>query len=363
MSRAFLAVFFGLLLTLTAAAFDSASLYVPGVAMFLLGAGSAAWVALAARGASLTRRLDARAIEEEQPLPVHLEIHRGILPPPGGQVVEPLLAQPLPALGDRARRVRIEVRFGRRGRRWLEPTRLRIADPLGLAAREIRSDPAELLVLPRVEAPTGMGDRHSGGAGAQTDGSALAVQGAELELDSLRPYREGAPASRIHWPTVARSGVMMERRLVADSDSRPLVVLDTRRPASEEALDAAVRAAASLTVHLARQGGCSLLLPGDRRPTEVDPELRSWPQLHVRLALAEAGDNAPFAGRLERLGAILWVTAMAAAAAPPGLARAAAGARFLVTPAPIEGRSAAFAVAGCQGYKIGARSSGRRAAA
>lgn len=363
MARAYVAALFGLLLTLTAATFNSPSLYVPGVALVLLGAGSAAWVALAGRGAALSRRLDARAVEEEQPLPVHLEIVRGVLPPPGGEVVEPLLPHPLPVFGEGARRVRIEVRFGRRGRRLLEPTRLRIADPLGLAVREIASEPAELLVLPRIEAPTGTSERTSGATGAQTDGSALAVQGAELELDSLRPYREGAPASRIHWPTVARSGEMMERRLVADSDSRPLVVLDTRRPADEEALDAAVRAAASLTVHLARLGGCSLLLPGDRRPTEVDPELRSWPQLHVRLALAEAGDTAPFAGRLERLGAILWVTAMAAAAPPPGLARAAAGARYLVTPAAADGRPASFAVAGCQGYRIGARSRHRRTAA
>ena len=363
MSRAFLAALFGLLLTLTAAAFDSPSLYVPGVAFLLLGAGSAVWVALAARGAGLSRRLDARTVEEEQPLPVHLELRRGVLPPPGGEVVEPLLDHPLPALGAGARRVRIEVRFGRRGRRWLEPTRLCIHDPLGLAERNLYADPVELLVLPRIETPTAGGERTSGGHGIQTDGSALAVQGAELELDSLRPYREGAPASRIHWPTVARSGTMMERRLVADADSRPLVVLDTRRPASEEALDAAVRAAASLTVHLARSGGCSLLLPGDRRPVEIDPELRSWPQQHVRLALIQAADSVPFAGRLERLGAILWVTAMAAAAAPPGLTRAAAAARYLVTPEPIEGRPAAFAVAGCRAYRIGARSGRRKAAA
>src|SRR4051812_1201274 len=362
MSRAFVAALFGLLLTLTAAAFDSASLYVPGAAFILLGVVSATWVGLAARGAALTRRLDARTIEEESALPVHLEVRRGLLPPPGGELVEPLLGHPLPALGQAAQRVRIEVRFPRRGRRVLEPTHLSIRDPLGLAERNLYAEPAELLVLPRIELPTAVGDRASGGHGIQTDGSALAVQGAELELDSLRPYCEGAPASRIHWPTVARSGVMMERRLVADADSRPLVVLDSRRPASDEALDAAVRAAASLTVYLARTGGCSLLLPGDRRPTEVDPELRSWPQQHVRLALLEAADAAPFAGRLERLGAILWVTAMAAAAPPPGLARAAAGARYLVTPEPMEGRAAIFAVAGCTAYRIGARA-GRRAAA
>ena len=152
----------------------------------------------------------------------------------------------------------------------------------------------------------------------------------------------------------------MERRLIPDADSRPLVVLDPRRPASEEALDAAVRAAASLAVHLAREGGCSLLLPGDRRATEIDPELRSWPQQHVRLALVEAGDGAPFAGRLERLGAILWVTAAPGADAPPGLKRAAAGARYVVTPEPIAGRAAAFEVAGCQAYRVGARTGGGR---
>ena len=131
MARALLAALFGLLLTLTAAAFDSASLYVPGAAFILLGLGSAAWVSLAARGAGLTRRLDARTVEEEQALPVHLEVRRGVLPRPGGEVVEPLLDHPLPALGQNASRVRIEVRFGRRGRRWLEPTRLTIHDPLG----------------------------------------------------------------------------------------------------------------------------------------------------------------------------------------------------------------------------------------
>ena len=363
MSRALVSALFGALMIATAAAFDSPSLYVPGVAMFLLGAGAGVWVGLAARGAGITRRIDVRTIEEEQPLPVRLEVRRGLLPPPGGEIVEPLLDEPLSARRSAGRRVRVDVRFGRRGRRRLEPTRLDIRDPLGLASRRVHSDAAELLVLPRVEAPPGAGDSSAGGAGGHTDGSALAVSGAELELDSLRPYREGAPASRIHWPTVARSGAMMERRLTAEADSRPLVVLDTRRPASDDALDAAVRAAASLTVHLARGGGCSLLLPGDRRPAEVDAELRSWPALHARLALIEATGDAPFAGRLERLGAIMWVTAMAGASAPPGLARAAAGARYLVTPETAAGRPAAFAVAGCSAYRVGARSSARRAVA
>src|SRR5207253_4924794 len=128
----------------------------------------------------------------------------------------------------------------------------------------------------------------------------LTADVAEIELDSLRPYRQGAPASRIHWPTTARTGETMERHLVSDADSRPLVVVDSRGAQGEEALDAAVRAAASLCVHLARQGGAALLLPGERRAADVDRELRAWPSLHARLALVEAGGPAPTAARLER---------------------------------------------------------------
>jgi uncharacterized protein (DUF58 family) len=363
LSRALLVAAFGLVLVLTGAGFASPSLIVPGVAFLLLGVGSAVWVALAAHGAGLVRQLGGRVVEEGQPLAVGLAVSRGLVPPPGGEVVDPLLDDPLPALGDRARHLQIDVRFDRRGRQWLEPTRLTIKDPLGLAQRSFFTHPEELLVLPRVEEPSSAGQSAAGTGGANADGTSIAIQGAELELDSLRPYREGAPASRVHWPTVARTGTMMERRLIPDADSRPLVVLDPRTPASEEALDAAVRAAASLAVHLAKEGGCSLLLPGDRRATDIDPELRSWPQMHVRLALVEAGSAAPFAGRLERLGAILWVTAAPGGNTPPGLKRAAAGARYVVTPEVIAGRPAAFSVAGCHAYRVGARTSNRRAVA
>ena len=81
---------------------------------------------------------------------------------------------------------------------------------------------------------------------------------------------------------------MLERRLTADADSAPLVILDATRPPSEEALDRAVRAAASLCVHLGRRSGCALLLPGDRRPTALAHDMAAWPALHARLALVTA---------------------------------------------------------------------------
>jgi uncharacterized protein (DUF58 family) len=352
-TRALAAAVLGLLLALAAAAFDSPSLYVPGVALLLLGAGSAIWVGLAASGARIERSLDLHSVEEEQPCPLHVSASSGVVPPPGGELAEPLLPAPVPVALRASRRVRVNVRFARRGRRELEPARLVIRDPLSLALREVATPAQQVLVLPRIE-PVLSGKSADGAGSAAGLTGLLEQEGAELELDSLRPYREGAPASRIHWPTVARTGDMVERRLTADADSWPLVVLDPRHPADSDALDCAVRAAASLCVHIARLGGCALLLPGDRRPAEIDPALRSWPPLHARLAVVEPRDGAPAAAHLERAAAIFWVTAATSPALGPSLLRAASP-RYLVTPVPRRGTPAGFTVAGCVAQRLGRR--------
>ena len=360
MSRAAGAAALGVALIVAGTAFDTVSLYVPGVALLVLAAGAAAWVALAAFGAGVRRLPGPPTVEEDQPYPIEMEIRHGVLPPPGGTLSDPLLDEPVAVGPGSARRTRIQVRFPRRGRRTLEPAQLEIADPLRLAVRrtEGEEDRGELLVLPRVEpvlAPGGGGSAAAGatpgGAGGRQslrgrmDGSA-----AELDLDGLRPYRQGTPASRIHWPAFARGGEMVERRLTAESDSAPLVVLDTTKPPSGEALDMAVRAAASLCVHLAHGGGCALLLPGDRRPSPLGPDLAAWQALHARLALAEAVATRPPLARAKRAGAVIWVSARPDA--PRDLTRAAGGGAFHVAPGAPEAGDA-FSVAGCAGSRLG----------
>lgn len=372
MRRAAGAALLGAAMALAALLFDTASLWVPSVALIGLSAGAAAWVALAARGAGIERAPGPPTIEEEQPYPLRLELRPGILPPPGGELREPLLDAPIPLGGRTARKVRIDVRFARRGKRVLEPGALTIADPLGLAVREISGggEAMELLVLPRVEPLLAAGPASgAGGSGAGPDsgGGRAALRGrldgsaAELDLDGLRPYREGTPASRIHWPAVARSGEMLERRLTADADSAPLVVLDATAPPSDEALDMAVRAAASLCVHLGRRSGCALLLPGDRRPAALAPDMSAWSALHARLALVKAARARPPLARARRAGAVIWVSARGDA--PRDLARAAGGGGWLVTPmeSAAAGTPMSFTVAGCAGRKLG-RAGARRAA-
>src|SRR5215216_4496638 len=204
----------GAALCLAGGTFDTASLYVPGVALVLLAVGSVAWVLLAARGATVHRLPGPHTVVEDEPYPLRVEVKSGLLPPPGGELLEPLLGWPVPIAGRWSRRLRINVRFSRRGRRVLEPELLVIRDPLGLYSRELRGEEHdEVLVLPRVEAVTAPG---SGGAGAGAEagvgaapslsGRRLDASAAELEIDGLREYRDGAPASRIHWPSVARHG-------------------------------------------------------------------------------------------------------------------------------------------------------------
>jgi uncharacterized protein (DUF58 family) len=341
----------GVLLLVVAGTFDAEPLYVTGAALILLGAGAAAWIGLGAWGATVTRTIGTRSVTEEEPLQVIIDAQRGRLPLPPGWIDEPLLPEPVRITAGRSRaRVRAEVTFGRRGRRVLAPPALVLRDPFGLAQRVLSGGHSdELLVLPRVLPVRATA---SGGDGVSAHARAALIAAAETEIDGLREHREGSPASRIHWPTVARGAGLMERKLISEADSRPLVVLDPRAPASQDALDAAVRAAASLTVHFARKTGCGLVLPGDRRAVTIDPDLLAWPQAHVRLALMEEGHAPPLSAAQNRRGLVVYVAARVVDRPPRGLGRTPGGC-LIVVPGAIAGRKAVLEVAGCQGFVAG----------
>src|SRR6476620_2647013 len=252
MRSAFGCAALGFLLLLVAGTFDAEPLYVTGSALLILGAGAASWLAAGAWGASVRRELDTRSVVEEQPLSMRIEASAGRLPLPPGWIDEPLLPEPvrLPA-GRRQARVRIEVTFGRRGRRRLPPPALVLRDPFGLAQRVIAGPSTdEILVLPKLY-PVNL--TASGGDATPAHARASLLAAAETEIDGLRPWREGSPASRIHWQSFARGAGLMERKLISEADSRPLVVMDPRAASSPDALDSAVRAACSLAVHFARK--------------------------------------------------------------------------------------------------------------
>lgn len=348
----------GAVLVLAAAVLDAEPLYVPGFTFVSVAAIATALVLLGARGLTVTRTVGATRVVEGDPLEVVVEVSAGraVLPP--GRVHDDLLPGPAPlAAGRRTTRVRADVQFSRRGRWTLDPSRVVVRDPLGLASRVVRATGSqEVLVLPRVEPVTLVA---TGG-----DGSGLGLSRrtraalADVRLEGIGPLRTGTPASRIYWPSIARLAEPQERRLHDDGDRLPLIVLDPRTATDDDPsqatadVDAAVRAAASLVVHLARAGGCDVLVPGDRRPTRVEPTLGGWARLHVRLALVEAGDAPALAAVQARLGPIIYVSARRRRRAPRALRNAPGGGRVLVVPGGMEGRRATFSVAGCTGHEL-----------
>ncbi|MFL5843468.1 MAG: DUF58 domain-containing protein [Solirubrobacteraceae bacterium] len=340
-------------LLIIAGIFDAEPLYVGGIAFLVLGIGCIAWVASGARGVSVSRTLLAPRVIEDEPLPVTIELRSARVALPACLVDDPLLAEPVAVHGGRkTAAVRLEARFPRRGRHRLAPPAAIVRDPLGLAQRVIEGDRTdEILVLPRVSAvrATGSGSGRRGSLTRQPRPGVAPA--AEIDIDGLRPHREGAPASRIHWPAFARSGVLLERHLRPEGDTRPLVVLDPRGPDPEQ-LDAAVRAAASLCVYLAEAGGCGLLLPGERRPAALEPGLSGWPHLHARLAVVEGEGTPSLSGLASRRGAIFYVAARVLARIPPVLAHAPGAGRILIVPGAMSGRRATFEVSGCTGYDL-----------
>jgi uncharacterized protein (DUF58 family) len=354
----------GAILVASAFVFEAAILYVPGLAFVVIGLLTPVWVWIAARGTTVTRVLHADRVVEEQQLEATLELRRGILGMTGIELLDPLAGEAItlgpkvaPLRAGRVTRARIVARFSRRGRRRFDPPALAFTDPLGLmrVVREGSSSTEELLVLPRTERVRWT--RRDAGARVDSAARAAIEAMAATEVDGLRPYRRGTPASRISWPALARGAGLLERRMRADREGGPVVVLDTRSSGAPAEVDAAVRAAASLTLELARRGGCDLLLPGDRRPTHIAPDLGAWDGAHTRLALLEGGPGAevPALGAGSRNSQLLYVAADFERV-PEFVLRGERGAAVLVLPAPQAPATAhylTFEVCGCRGFVLG----------
>src|SRR5215207_4754355 len=91
MLRPLFTALLGVALCLAGGTFDAASLYVPGVGLIVLAFGALVWVRLAAQGATVERVPGPHTVTEEEPYPLRVEVRSGLLPPPGGELLEPLL--------------------------------------------------------------------------------------------------------------------------------------------------------------------------------------------------------------------------------------------------------------------------------
>jgi hypothetical protein len=121
-----------------------------------------------------------------------------------------------------------------------------------------------------------------------------------------------------------------------------------------------VRAAASLVLEMTRQGGCSLLLPGERRPLDIDRELSTWHAAHVKLAMIEPATDrqAPALAAGARRGRLFYVSARPIDRLPATLAASCEGIGVVVLPVALAhamSTAPAFEVTGCRGFVTGVR--------
>ena len=246
--------------------FDSPSLLVPGVGLLGLAAVAVAWVELA-RPAAARARAGPGADRRGRALPAADRALGARLPPPGGELTD--RCSPRRSRSARARSGRVDARSRLQRPRagaGSGPARLEVRDPLGLRsrARRERRPPASCSSCRGSSRCSPPGAAPAGPARASWPGSRTARRrAASTPARSSSRWTGCAPTGR----AARRRGSTGRRsRGPASWSSAGWSPAPTRRRWSSstppprtatEALDAAVRAAASLCVHLAGAGGCA----------------------------------------------------------------------------------------------------------
>ena len=156
------------------------------------------------------------------------------------------------------RRITYQLRSDRRGKYAIGPLHVRVADAFGLVrlGRSVAL-PGTLVVTPAI---TVLPWTAFGGIWLREGESRASTAAAAGEDDVVpRAYRDGDELRRVHWRSTARYGELMVRREEQRWRNRAVLFLDTRSRAHSgrgpsSSFEYAISAAASIGVHLARQG-------------------------------------------------------------------------------------------------------------
>jgi len=157
-----------------------------------------------------------------------------------------------------SREVSYQLRSDVRGKFSVGPMRIRIADVFGLV--ELTANFASqntFTVTPKVVPLTSASVK--GSWSSDGDGRTRMTAAAGDDDVIPRAYRNGDELRRVHWRSTARYGELMVRREEQRWQDRAVLILDSRRSAHtgsgpSSSFEFAVSAAASIGVHLARQG-------------------------------------------------------------------------------------------------------------
>jgi uncharacterized protein (DUF58 family) len=155
--------------------------------------------------------------------------------------------------------VRYELTPSRRGPRSFRAVTVRYASPLGLMARQERTElPAQVDVYPDVHAARSLELLRRQGRQDARLGS-LRVRGGDTEFERLRPYQVGDEIRHVDWRASARRDDLTARQFQAESNQNVVFALDVGRSMRGDtggltAVDHALNAAL-LTADVALRGG------------------------------------------------------------------------------------------------------------
>jgi hypothetical protein len=151
----------------------------------------------------------------------------------------------------------ISVPTTQRGLLTLSGIGLWCEDPFRLVARRVTvAPPAHVIVFPTpadVFAGRATGGHPGGRQHSSATGAANALSGDEL--NGLRPYAPGDRLTRLHWPSMARSGELVVRDFVEPEAGSLTLLVDLRPSAhSTDSFEPTIARAAGYGVHALHQG-------------------------------------------------------------------------------------------------------------
>jgi uncharacterized protein (DUF58 family) len=213
------------------------------------------------------------------------------------------IAVPSLGPGERAE-VATRRRAARRGLQGGEPVGLRSTAPFGVAERRRNADDAsrtETLVLPTVFPIGALPFVRSAATQAHAIHT-LPRRGQGPDYLGIREYRPGDSMRHVHWPSTARTGVVMVREFEEEQTRRLAIVIDASFDAGEEwtPLDRACAAAASVALAATAQGHGARLIAGTDGGPEVLSRADEDELLRYLAFVTPAGPS--FADLLARLG-------------------------------------------------------------
>jgi uncharacterized protein (DUF58 family) len=223
-----------------------------------------------ARGETASLVVTVTNLARRRSPPAALELPRGpVGDTPLGAAGELITIDVRPVPGGGRRELVLPLDTRRRGAVRFGPAVLGRADPFGLAVRRQRTGASDVLrVRPR---PVPLAPLPSARSG-DPDGRRAGGTPGGVVFDALREYAAGEDLRFVHWPSSARTGVLMVRQHMEPSEPAATVVLDTRPDAYPpgrtglEVFEEAVDAAAAVALASARGSyGVVLLTTGGLR--------------------------------------------------------------------------------------------------